>query len=274
LLTEALRGEGAQLVTADNPAGEGLTTLDTGHPQGSLGPRDVLSRAIFRRQAAGYPVWLDARAVPQSDQRFPTVTRLCAAVGLDPTQNLLPIVPAVHYTMGGVDTDEEGRTGLAGVWAMGETARTGVHGANRLASNSLLECVVWGRAAAASALATPDPAEPLPAPRAEALALGLAAWRLPPLAFAQGLRGRIQAIVSQAAGPIRTAKGLGEGLEALALEQGLWDKAASGGARLADLGFTEVRSILETRNLLLLGPALLHQALARTQSLGAHHRGD
>lgn len=272
LLTEALRGEGALLVTAD-PSGAGLHPLDTGHPLGSLGPRDVLSRAIFRLQAAGFPVWLDARSVPQSAARFPTVTRLCAAVGLDPAKDLLPITPAVHYTMGGINTDEEGRTTLPGVWAAGETARTGVHGANRLASNSLLECVVWGRAAAASALATPEASHAL-ASKAEAIARGLAAWKLPPALFTGDLRHRIQVMMSRSAGPIRTAADLGEGLERLGFYQNLWDKAASGGARLDGLPFSQVRSILETRNLLLLGPAVLHQALARTQSLGAHHRGD
>lgn len=273
LLTEALRGEGALLVTSDG-AGTSLRPLDTGHPQGSLGPRDVLSRAIFHRQAAGFPVWLDARSIPRSTQRFPTVTRLCAAVGLDPAIDLLPVVPAVHYTMGGVDTDLQGRTGLTGVWAAGETARTGVHGANRLASNSLLECVVWGRAAALDALgANTAPPQTTPS-RTEALAQGWAGWRLPSPSQALDLKPRIQAIMGQAAGPVRTATGLNEGLEALAFLQGQWDKAASGGRPLVDLSFDQVRTLLETRNLLLLGPAVLTQALARGESLGAHHRGD
>jgi L-aspartate oxidase len=273
LLSEALRGEGAVLVTADDDAGSGLRPLDTGHPQGSLGPRDVLSRAIYHRQSAGFPVWLDARPVPDTAHHFPTVTRLCADVGLDPARDLLPVVPAVHYTMGGVATDREGRTGLPGVWAAGETARTGVHGANRLASNSLLECVVWGRAAAASVLAAPG--SPAPSEdKTEDAARGWAAWRLPASPVADELRPKIQALMGRAAGPVRTASGLEDGLEGLAAFHGLWDKAASGGKALGSLTFGDARAILEVRNLLTLGPAVLNQALARTASLGAHFRGD
>jgi L-aspartate oxidase len=274
LLTEALRGEGAVLVTAETPDGASLRALDTGHPLGSLGPRDVLSRAIFHRQASGFPVWLDARAVAETARKFPTVTRLCAEVGLNPAADLLPVVPVVHYTMGGVTTDLRGRTGRPGVWAAGEAARTGVHGANRLASNSLLECVVFGRAAAEDARSIPEPAVPEDSDRAEARALGWAGWRLPSPAFAGSLKPRLQRTVSQAAGPVRTAAGLSEGLEALAFFQGQWDKAASGGRPLGDLSFDEARAILEVRHLLVLGPAVLTQALARKESLGAHHRGD
>jgi len=275
LLTEALRGEGAQLVTADDEAGTGLGPLDTGHPLGSLGPRDVLSRAIYFRQAAGFPVWLDARTIADSARRFPTVTRLCADLGLDPARDLLPVVPAVHYTMGGVAVDGRGRTSLPGVWAIGETSRTGVHGANRLASNSLLECVVWGLAAADDARGAADenprPEGPV---RAEALAEGWSRWRLPSPAFAAALRPRLQAAMSRAAGPVRTAAGLGEGLEVLGLLQSQWDQAASAGRALAELTFADARTILEVRSLLTLGPAVLTQALNRRQSLGAHHRGD
>jgi len=272
LLTEALRGEGAVLVTANDASGTGLHPLDTGHPLGSLGPRDVLSRAIFHRQAAGGPVWLDARAVSDTGRRFPTVTRLCAAAGLDPAVDLLPVVPAVHYTMGGVATDLAGRTSLPGVWAVGETARTGVHGANRLASNSLLECVVFGRSAAADALGHPGPEADRR--RAEALGSGLERWRLPASGQAGAQKPRIQAAVSRAAGPVRTESGLDEGLETLSLEQGAWDRAASGGRTLAELTFAEARTILETRHLLLLGPAVLTRARNRKISLGAHCRGD
>ena len=272
LLSEALRGEGALLVTAD--ALGTVIPLEINHAQGSLGPRDVLSRAIFHRQAAGFPVWLDARTIRDSARHFPTVTRLCAEVGLDPTADLLPVVPAVHYTMGGVVTDLRGRTGLAGVWAAGENARTGVHGANRLASNSLLECVVFGRAAASDALQTEELPPPPDLGRTEALAQGWAAWRVPKAAFAATLRPRISALMSQAAGPVRDAHGLETGLQGLELFQSQWDKAASAGTALEDLTFTEALTILETRNLLTLGSAVLAQALARTHSLGAHFRGD
>jgi len=276
LLSEALRGEGAILVTADDAQENNLQPLETGHPQGSLGPRDVLSRAIFRRQAAGYPVWLDARQVADSARKFPTVTGLCREIGLDPAKDLLPVVPAVHYTMGGIATDLKGRTSREGVWAAGEAARTGVHGANRLASNSLLECVVFGRSSAEDALHSLVPLrESLTDPaRAEALALGWAAWRLPSPAFALDLKAKIQTVMGQAAGPIRNADRLEAGLETLTFLQSLWDKASSGGQPLESLTFDQARALLEVRNLLTLGPAVLAQALTRRHSLGAHFRED
>lgn len=265
LLTEALRGEGALLVTADTPDSAPYP-LDTGHPQGSLGPRDVLSRAIFRRQQAGFPVWLDARAVPHSATKFPTVTRLCGAVGLDPVRDLLPVVPAVHYTMGGITTDLRGRTSLAGVWAAGETACTGVHGGNRLASNSLLECVVWGRAAALDArdsrpveFGSRDPATPIEE-------------KLVSPSLASELRRALQTTLSLVAGPIRSGTGLQKGLDDIRALQHRWADAASADWVSAGLTFDQLRAILETRGLLTLGPAVLRHALARTTSLGAHFR--
>src|SRR5262249_46533373 len=155
------------------------------HPLGSLGPRDVLSRAIFSRESAGHRVWLDARSVPNVHEHFPTVTKLCADAGLDPASDLLPVVPAAHYTMGGVATDLRGRTSREGTWAVGETACTKVHGANRLASNSLLECVVFGRAAAEDALGHPGPEVERAAEEATP--------PLPPLEFAQDVRARLRA---------------------------------------------------------------------------------
>lgn len=272
LLSEALRGEGAQLVTP-GPGGS-VVALDTGHALGPLGPRDVLSRAIHRQQQRGIPVWLDARMIADSAQRFPTVTRLCAEVGLDPARDLLPVAPVVHYTMGGLASDLEGRTSLSGVWAVGETSRTGVHGANRLASNSLLECVVWGRRAAASALGHQPQESEVPESKLEALALGWSAWKLPPASVAQSLRPQIQSVMGRSAGPVRTAQGLESGLDDLAALQGLWDKASSGGKPLVELTFSDARAILEVRNLLSLGPVVLDQAFHRKESLGAHFRED
>ncbi len=262
LLSEALRGDGAVLVTADGKGG--VIPLDTGHPLGSLGPRDVLSRAIFRRELAGYAVWLDARAVPSVHEHFPTVTRLCADAGLDPVRDLLPVVPAAHYTMGGVVTDLRGRSGRNGVWAAGEAARTGVHGANRLASNSLLECVVFGRAAADDALNHPGP--DLEPPLFDA-ALG----PLPEAVEAASIKARIQSVMNQSAGPVRDAVGMNAGLEQLSLLQDRWER---GSAVRSGLTFGDTRMILETGNLLRLGREVLRQALARTASLGAHFRSD
>lgn len=136
LLTEALRGAGAHLLA------DGARFVD------ELQPRDVVAAAVWEQLRLGREVVLDARAVPDVRRRFPRVAALVTDAGLRLDQDLLPARPAVHYAMGGVTTDSRSRTSVPGLWAVGETARTGLHGANRLASNSLLEAVVTGRAAA------------------------------------------------------------------------------------------------------------------------------
>jgi L-aspartate oxidase len=146
LATEALRGEGARLVNA-----AGASVVD--HPLGELAPRDVVARAIAAEIAAGGRVFLDAReAVGQAFPReFPAVFAACRTAGLDPRTDLMPVAPAAHYHMGGIAADAHGRTSLAGLLAVGEVASSGVHGANRLASNSLLEAAVFGRRAGETA---------------------------------------------------------------------------------------------------------------------------
>lgn len=148
LITEALRGEGAVLVDA---RGDSVTAGV--HPMGDLAPRDVVAAAIDARlTASGDPcVYLDARSIGDFAHRFPTVNAACRAAGIEPTRQLIPVVPGAHYSCGGVVTDVYGRTELPGLFAAGEVARTGMHGANRLASNSLLEgLVVGGRAGVAA----------------------------------------------------------------------------------------------------------------------------
>jgi len=140
LLTEALRGEGAILTTQDG----GRFMLDI-HKDAELAPRDVVSRGIWQTQQAGHSVFLDARCVGEGfESKFPTVFGFCRSAGLDPRVDLLPVSPAAHYHMGGVSVDRDGRTTCDGLWACGEVSATGVHGANRLASNSLLEGLVFG----------------------------------------------------------------------------------------------------------------------------------
>jgi L-aspartate oxidase len=152
LLTEALRGAGAHLVDAS-----GRRFLRDVDPRAELAPRAVVSRAIAERLAATgeTAVFLDARHLGREllRARFPGFVARCGRVGLDPALELVPIAPAAHYTMGGIVTDAAGRTGVPGLLAAGECARTGVHGANRLASNSLLEAVVFGRHAGVAATA-------------------------------------------------------------------------------------------------------------------------
>jgi L-aspartate oxidase len=137
LISEAVRGAGAVLV--DQSRKRFVLDHDA---RGELAPRDVVARAVAAADAAG-GAWLDARSVEDFETRFPGITAILERVGLDAAVDLIPVAPALHYAMGGIETDLEGRTSLPGLWAVGEVARTGVHGANRLASNSLLEGLVF-----------------------------------------------------------------------------------------------------------------------------------
>lgn len=146
LATEALRGDGAFLV---NDRGERfMARLD---PRGDLAPRDVVARAAFAEARAGRRVYLDCRAAigPRFKHDYPTVFEHCRRASIDPETDLIPVAPAEHYHMGGIATDVRGRTSIDGLWAVGEVASTGLHGANRLASNSLLEAAVVGARVAA-----------------------------------------------------------------------------------------------------------------------------
>ena len=137
LISEAVRGAGAVLVDRS-----GKRFALEHDPRGELAPRDILARAVAAADAAG-GAWLDARGLSDFPARFPGITAMLARHGLDSARDLLPVAPALHYAMGGIETDLEGRSTKAGLWAVGEVARTGVHGANRLASNSLLEGLVF-----------------------------------------------------------------------------------------------------------------------------------
>lgn len=141
LATEALRGEGATLINSDGA--RFMLAID---PRGELAPRDVVARGVYNELDAGRRVYLDCRTAigAHFEKEYPTVWGHCQRVGIDPSKDLIPVAPAEHYHMGGIATDAHGRTSLTGLWAVGEVASTGLHGANRLASNSLLEAVVFG----------------------------------------------------------------------------------------------------------------------------------
>ncbi|TDO16995.1 L-aspartate oxidase [Mycobacterium sp. BK086] len=242
LITEALRGEGAVLRDA---RGEPMTAH---HPMGDLAPRDVVAAAIEARlrETGDECVFLDARAVARFSQRFPTVTAACRAAGIDPTREPIPVVPGAHYSCGGVATDVSGRTDLPGLFAAGEVARTGMHGANRLASNSLLEgLVVGGRAGRAAVEHAGDAGTPM----AKAEELNHTALD----------RKVLQAAMTDYASVVRDAAGL----------RRLTDRLADATPRAMT-----TRAAAEDVALTVTARAVAAAALARTESRGCHHRGD
>ncbi|PDT29511.1 L-aspartate oxidase [Rhizobium sp. L9] len=197
LVSEAVRGEGALLV---NERGERFMARISG---AELAPRDVVARAISAEIARGGRVFLDARKALGSRfaARFPVISALCGEAGIDPAKDLVPVRPAVHYHMGGVATDDNGRSSVPGLWVAGEAASTGLHGANRLASNSLLEAAVMGMRAARDISAMPADrtgailAEQLPAP-ADASSIRMTVSRhLGVLRNADALHGAIAALL-------------------------------------------------------------------------------
>jgi L-aspartate oxidase len=239
LATEALRGEGAVLI---DDQGERFMIL--AHPDAELAPRDVVALALHRRIAQGKRVFLDCREAigPEFAAHFPTVYAACMAAGIDPTKQPIPVAPAAHYHMGGIASDARGRSSLPGLWVVGECAATGLHGANRLASNSLLEGLVFGAHAAddikASVVQGMARGEP-PAPKA----FGLPA---PPHV--------LRAAMTRHAGLERDAEGLGELLEVI--------------GRLEQTAEPALLNMLASARLVAAG------ALARRESRGGHWRHD
>lgn len=193
LATEALRGEGAMLVN-----GQGERFMDRYHPAAEMAPRDVVARAIHAERAVGHGAFLDARSAVGAHfpDEFPGVFAACMGGGVDPRLQPIPVVPACHYHMGGIATDMDGRTSLPGLYAAGECASTGVHGANRLASNSLLEAAVFGARAGRAAAAAAEPQHRTPA----AAVMGR---ELPAQALAE-----LRTAMSRDAGVVRDAAGL------------------------------------------------------------------
>ena len=249
LLSEALRGEGAVLRDRD-----GLAFMADEHPLGDLAPRDIVARAITRRlQEQGTDhLWLDATSIDGFEARFPTIWRASRTVGLDPNRDWLPVAPAAHYLCGGVCTDLDGATVLPGLWACGEAACSGVHGANRLASNSLLDGLVFARRTIdAIARGKDEPDENGVLRGVEAYQPGAAPATQADTPVA---RDELQRLMTREAGVLRDATSLGRAGAQLETMAGAADP--------------------EVRNLVTVSRALVDAASARTESRGTHTRLD
>jgi L-aspartate oxidase len=260
LISEALRGEGARLVN-----GRGATFMERYHPDGALAPRDVVARGIVREiEESGGPVYLTLEHL-DADRvraRFPTIAEMCRQVGIDIARYRIPVGPAAHYMMGGIDTDEWGRTSVAGLYAAGETACTGVHGANRLASNSLLEGLVFG-ARAADAMARPAGAAPLKSDRIPAVDDPAAA---PTGAEPIGIDA-VRDLMWRSAGLFRTREGLRGAVDRLARAFAA-ALADTRGAGASDPG------AWSRLNLTTVARLVARAALRREESRGGHFRAD
>ena len=267
LITEALRGEGAQLTLPSRGPGDpgGARFMADHDPRGELAPRDIVARAIdFEMKKHGLDhVWLDATHLGEAflKEHFPTIHARCLALGIDITREPIPVVPAAHYTCGGVVTDLDGRTDVENLYAVGETTYTGLHGANRLASNSLLECVVLGRTCAARILQS-DGAD-LPS--------------VPPWDESQVEDADEQVVIAHNwdelrllmwnyVGIVRTTKRLERALHRIELLRSEIDDYYA--------NFRVTRDLLELRNLVECAELIVRSALVRHESRGLHFSRD
>ncbi|HEX7012749.1 MAG TPA: FAD-binding protein [Steroidobacteraceae bacterium] len=243
LLTEALRGAGARLVDE-----RGVSVMQEVHPMGDLAPRDVVARTIYTLERSGRPVWLDATCIDLDLRKaFPATYELCHSHGFDLTREPVPVTPAVHYHMGGIAVDLSGRASLPGLRAVGEVACTGLHGANRLASNSLLEAVVFGRRL--GRMLTRERGHPSKVPVAgETLSRELSD---------EGVERSLREIMWRSMGVVRSARGLSEGLTCL--------------ARLRDQLSPHAHV---TRSRLLVAEHMMRAAARQRANRGAHFRSD
>lgn len=281
LISEAVRGEGAHLVDS-----KGYRFAFEYHPSGELAPRDVVSRAIFQHlQKTGEPhVWLDLRSIP-SDRlryRFPNIIEVCRQWGIDLFSEPVPVAPAAHYWMGGIVADTLNRTSIPGLYAVGETASTGVHGANRLASNSLLECVVFG----AQMRHLQQQESVLPQVSSATLAMENCRIDASERATIEALRRELPRLTWQSAGICREQLALEAAIAqvenwrqefaSLSLSRTLLNLSPSQNLYFPETEFDrqQLRTWGETCNLLDVAYLILKSATFRTESRGGHYRLD
>lgn len=254
LASEALRGEGAVLIDA-----EGRRFMRDVDPRAELAPRDIVARAVNAEIAAGRRVFLDCReAIGASfPDHFPTVYAHCKTAGIDPVSEPIPVAPAEHYHMGGIATDDRGRSSVAGLWAIGEVSSTGLHGANRLASNSLLEAVVFAARAAEDIAAVVDDGSGVT--QASLYPIGNVAKDAAPTDHKthDDAVARIRNIMSRDVGVVRSGNGLTRALLAL-----------------RDIAETAAQDDIQLANMALAARFVTASALARTESRGGHYRSD
>ena len=245
LVSEAVRGAGATLV--DRYGHRFVVEAD---PRAELAPRHVVARAVAAADRAG-GAWLDARRVPRFAERFPAITTMLLVQGLDPTEHLIPVAPAMHYAMGGIATDLAGRSSVPGLWAVGEVACTGVHGANRLASNSLLEGLVFADRAA-RALATERGRVAAPVLRAPETPFSGSADE-----ECEELRRELRGVMTADVGVERSEVSL-----------------VRAGRALAGLAAAAPRAAWRTRNQIMVGRLIAEAARRRRETRGGHTRVD
>jgi L-aspartate oxidase len=258
LVSEAVRGEGGILRD-----GRGRRFMKALHPMGELAPRDIVSRCIVHqmRETGDTQVYLDVTHIParRFRKRFPRIAETCSQFGLRPSRDLIPVRPSAHYMLGGIRTDAEGRADLPGLYACGEAAATTFHGANRLGSNSLLECLVFGARAGEAAVrdtqarpaARPVRIVGRPAPRKDA-----------PIDVSDVLNS-LRSVMWREVGVERS----GEGLRFAIRQIGFWQ------GYILDKAFRDVPG-LELRNQLTIGRLVAESALRRRESRGVHFRTD
>ncbi|MBE9005672.1 L-aspartate oxidase [Fortiea sp. LEGE XX443] len=287
LISEAVRGEGAHLV--DN---RGRRFAFDYHPAGELAPRDVVSRAIFSHlqqtavDLATAHVWLDMRPIPPDKirHRFPNIIKVCQRWGIDVYNEPIPVAPAAHYWMGGIVADLQNRTNIPGLYAVGETASTGVHGANRLASNSLLECIVFGAQMTDISLADVEQLSEIPVLPLRELSIDVNDWQIQQVQL-EALREKLPRLVWQSAGICREQSGLLKAIATveawqqdfaiLPLSQFLLSLRANESVRFKTPDVErQLRLWAETRNLLDVAYLILKSAAFRTESRGGHYRID